>query len=555
MHHEGKEQAKLSSNKAKIACIHITQDKIYLLEGRLSSGILLVTRTAAVNKASRFFHNGRLAFMTEMVSSIINAMQVNSFQSKQVQIVYDNGLNVDFFLNEQVSHSKRDGAAGLSRISEMDISSIFKKNENDATRAQKGDAGTIRHRQSWGVYVTEADAGEMFTTVSAERDLVEYMVSEFQTKGYKVLSIEPPETALFYLRKFAPFTYDALNKLVVHADDFTNASLYQFTKDMPSGQRNVVLDADDKDGFIGVCVETIKEEISREKLRNPYVMFVGKAFKDEDMYVELCDALKYDGISVVDIYGLWKDHSQPLSMIRTAMPTVDQGIDIELNGPFGICIAMMLRQLEAKPENLVEGFHPMFLDARAKRDLSGWLKTFATIAALYTVIMAVVSGYEVYTAHGEARRASEATTYQLSIIERERDATREKLEALSTIDERFDDIFKFVYVEVSNDLNIASVDTINMIPVADISTSVYGEGEAQPTETEEIDVTAETTGMAHTMQTIVIRGYSRTSDGPVELYRDLTSAGMGEVKIIGIEQVPLPSGETIFAFEMTVGSN
>ena len=198
----------------------------------------------------------------------------------------------------------------------------------------------------------------------------------------------------------------------------------------------------------------------------------------------------------------------------------------------------------------------MFLDARAKRDLSGWLKTFATIAALYTVIMAGVSGYEVYTAYGEARRASEATTYQLSIIERERDATREKLEALSTIDERFDDIFKFVYVEVSNDLNIASVDTINMIPVADISTSVYGEGEAQPTEVPEaIDVTAASTGMAHTMQTIVIRGYSRTSDGPVELYRDLTSAGMGEVKIIGIEQVPLPSGETIFAFEMTVGSN
>ena len=118
----------MSANKAKVACIHITQDKIYLLEGRFSSGILLVTRTAAVNKASRFFHNGRLAFMTEMVSSIINAMQVNSFQSKQVQIVYDNGLNVDFFLNEQVSHSKRDGAAGLSRISEMDISSIFKKN-------------------------------------------------------------------------------------------------------------------------------------------------------------------------------------------------------------------------------------------------------------------------------------------------------------------------------------------------------------------------------------------------------------------------------------------
>lgn len=70
-----------------------------------------------------------------------------------------------------------------------------------------------------------------------------------------------------------------------------------------------------------------------------------------------------------------------------------------------------------------------------------------------------------------------------------------------------------------------------------------------------VDVTGETSATSYTMQTIVIRGYSRTTDGPVELYKALVNADIGEVKVVGVEQVPLPSKETLFAFELTVGAS
>ena len=70
-----------------------------------------------------------------------------------------------------------------------------------------------------------------------------------------------------------------------------------------------------------------------------------------------------------------------------------------------------------------------------------------------------------------------------------------------------------------------------------------------------VDVTGATSATEYEMQTIVIRGYSRTTEGPVSLYKALVNAGIGEVKVVGVEQVPLPSQETLFAFELTVGAN
>ena len=129
-----------------------------------------------------------------------------------------------------------------------------------------------------------------------------------------------------------------------------------------------------------------------------------------------------------------------------------------------------------------------------------------------------------------------------------------------------------MYAQVDEDLNIASIDTMDMIPSTETTGSAYG-GETtdssqavsdpsqvtQPTDGEQasdvVDVTGETSATSYTMQTIVIRGYSRTTDGPVELYKALVNADIGEVKVVGVEQVPLPSKETLFAFELTVGAS
>ena len=157
------------------------------------------------------------------------------------------------------------------------------------------------------------------------------------------------------------------------------------------------------------------------------------------------------------------------------------------------------------------------------------------------------------------------TDAQLKIAEQNRDITRTMVDSLATIDSRYKDIFTFVYSQVTEDLNIASIDTEDMIPesavvtttpdatVTSDSTDISDGTETGDGSTGSVDVT--NSAAEYTMQTIVIRGYSTSTNGPVELYNALVNAGLGEVKIVGVEQVPLPSTETLFAFELTVGPN
>lgn len=93
---------------SKIACVNITRENIRLVEGRAQNGVMLLTRTAIIQKANRFFSNERLAFMSDMVAAIVNTMNVNSFTSKDVHIVYDNGLDVQFFLDEKLVGQKQE---------------------------------------------------------------------------------------------------------------------------------------------------------------------------------------------------------------------------------------------------------------------------------------------------------------------------------------------------------------------------------------------------------------------------------------------------------------
>ena len=52
----------------KIACIHITRNDVRIVEGRVSSGVILISHSAIVQKAGRFFSGDRLANMSDLVS-------------------------------------------------------------------------------------------------------------------------------------------------------------------------------------------------------------------------------------------------------------------------------------------------------------------------------------------------------------------------------------------------------------------------------------------------------------------------------------------------------
>lgn len=551
---------KLGKNN-KIACIHITRNDVRIVEGRVSSGVILISHSAIVQKADRFFSGDRLTNMSDLVSAIVNTMTMNSITAKELYIVYDNNLQVDFFLDEKLIAKKEYKSFSFGK----------KKDANAGDAASAKNVGVIEHKKEWGKFITETEKGQLYTTTKIERDLVDFLISEFQEHGYKVCSLEAPETALLYLRKMIPFTYDALNKLVLYANDETTGYFYQFTKDAPSGgQKQVHFDASESNEFVGKVCGVIKDEIRKSALHNPHIMLVGDAFANPDTYIECCRALQEEGLTCVDLYARWKNMNLPINCIRVIVP--DEDIEIERDGRFGICMALFARVFEGKPENLIEGFHLMGLNKKTK---IGLLEVGLTVASLFLVFSVITTGISVYeniVAKSEYERASNATESRLALAQQQRDAAKARVDSLSTIDRRYNEIFKFVYAQVDEDLNIASIDTMDMIPSTETTGSAYG-GETtdssqavsdpsqvtQPTDGEQapdvVDVTGETSATSYTMQTIVIRGYSRTTDGPVELYKALVNADIGEVKVVGVEQVPLPSKETLFAFELTVGAS
>lgn len=545
----------------KIACIHITRNDVRIVEGRISSGVILISHSAIVQKADRFFSGDRLTNMSDLVSAIVNTMTMNSITAKELYIVYDNNLQVDFFLDEKLIAKKENKSFSFGK----------KKDANPGDAASAKNVGVIEHKKEWGKFITETEKGQLYTTTKIERDLVDFLISEFQEHGYKVCSLEAPETALLYLRKMIPFTYDALNKLVLYANDETTGYFYQFTKDAPSGgQKQVHFDASESNEFVGKVCGVIKDEIQKSALHNPHIMLVGDAFANPDTYIECCRALQEEGLTCVDLYARWKNMNLPINCIRVIVP--DEDIEIERDGRFGICMALFARVFEGKPENLIEGFHLMGLNKKTKIGLVEVGLTVVSLFLVFSVITTGISVYENIVAKSEYERASNATESRLALAQQQRDAAKARVDSLSTIDRRYNEIFKFVYAQVDEDLNIASIDTMDMIPLTETTGSAYG-GETtdssqavsdpsqvtQPTDGEQapdvVDVTGETSVTSYTMQTIVIRGYSRTTDGPVELYKALVNADIGEVKVVGVEQVPLPSKETLFAFELTVGAS
>lgn len=551
---------KLGKNN-KIACIHITRNDVRIVEGRVSSGVILISHSAIVQKAGRFFSGDRLANMSDLVSAIVTSMTMNSITAKELYIVYDNNLQVDFFLDEKLIAKKENKSFSFGK----------KKDSNDGDAASAKNVGVIEHKKEWGKFITETEKGQLYTTTKIERDLVDFLISEFQEHGYKVCSLEAPETALLYLRKMIPFTYDALNKLVLYANDETTGYFYQFTKDAPSGgQKQVHFDASESNEFVGKVCGVIKDEIRKSALHNPHIMLVGDAFANPDTYIECCRALQEEGLTCIDLYARWKNTNLPINCIRVIVP--DEDIEIERDGRFGICMALFARVFEGKPENLIEGFHLMGLNKKTKIGLVEVGLTVASLFLVFSVITTGISVYENIVAKSEYERASNATESRLALAQQQRDSAKARVDSLSTIDRRYNEIFKFVYAQVDEDLNIASIDTMDMIPSTETTGSAYG-GETtdssqavsdpsqvtQPTDGEQasdvVDVTGETSATSYTMQTIVIRGYSRTTDGPVELYKALVNADIGEVKVVGVEQVPLPSKETLFAFELTVGAS
>ena len=428
------------------------------------------------------------------------------------------------------------GFAGIVKF----IRNLFKKDkstENEATKKiDKTIAGTIRDRKQWGQFITENERGRMYTTASIERDIVESLIIEFGEYGYNVKSIEPAETALIYLRNFIPQSYDHPNKLVLWANDKDTANMLVFTKDAPALYKRVNFYA--YDDFAESVEQTLYDEAQKAQLKSPQLILIGDVFKDVDEYVYLCEKMASFGFQTVDIYSLWDSENMPIDGIRV-IPKTDKVI----TSAYGVCIALMLRLKESKPENFKPFAKVPFLSGRNKHIFVNCLVHVAVIILIASGVITGLSGYEYFTDMAELSNPTDATTGSLTSLTTKRDLAGEKINAINSVDDRYNEIFKFIAAKTSATTNIISVDTIDMIPVPEVSDSNYAETTEQPeTQAPELPV----------KKALVVRGYSINSDGPAELYRSLRKTGLGETKLVGVEQIVLPSGETLFAFEMTV---
>ena len=513
----------------KLASVHISRAGIHILEGNLNAGTLKVFKLYSIEDVSGFFNEDKLINLTELVYTVINTMRSNKSTIHDLSIVYDLGAEVDFYLDEKpIISSSRGGS----------LKSLFKKSDDDENEATKKVSNTItgiiKARKSWGRYMTETEQGNMYTTVSIERDLVENLIYEFGEFGYNVKSIETPETAILYLRKYIPYTYDHLNKVVIYADNRDNGTLYGFTKDAPSLNKSINFYAADQ--FEESVELTLNDEVSKNRLKNPQVFLVGSAFDDVNDYAKVCNHLVSNGYCVIDFLGLLTNDFAKADEVKVIS-------EVPISGKYGICMACAMRGLDSKPENFKALARVPLINRRNKKLLSAISIGIGIVTAACCLSITLLSSYECLADQAELSRASGISESALLSVESKRNIVKEKLSVIDSIDERYNQIFKFVSMQSNENINIASVDTIDMIPTAKVTTSRASS--SKDDKEEEVPVLP-------VKKVMVLRGYAKSPDGPAELYRALRKSGLGESKLTGVQQVVLPSEETIFVFEMTI---
>lgn len=550
----------------RVASVHINERAIRIAEAIVERGIIKIENAFEISNVDRFFSKGKLINLSMLVETITLSMSANGVTAKRLELCFDNVFQTSFSIEP------------LDAESMKKRTSFFKK-KSAKTQKVKGDheddsVATIVHHHSWGTYITQDEQGEAISTVMAERDMVTSLVTEFRRAGYTVCSIEPPDTALVYVKNTLEYTYDSLQKICIHADNEEIGDLYIFTKDVPSTIKRIQFDTLDGSTFRDKICELCEREISIGQMRNPYVYLIGDAFEDIDLYTQIAEDLEYEGIQVIDLYGLGQDYSQYPHAIQVQLSEAAKDNGIELTCQFGLCICLFLRCFDPKPENLKEGGSYFAIVAPRVRIKA--VKVLCALASAFLFVNVMMAGAVFYESVTLSNMLDDSATIKTELvsIQNQCSAAETQLSVINSLDDRLEGVFDFVYANVDASINIASVDTEDMIPVNTGSQNATSEGsevkeegsasqvqqqtnseksESQETKDETASATESTDDvLTNVNQQIVIRGYSAKSNGPIDLYNALDQAGLGIVKLVGQQQMDLPSGETIYAFELRI---
>lgn len=534
----------------KIVSLHISQSKIHAVEAQIGRGRMELLNSLTIPNANRFFNErGQLINLVSMVDTIVMSMVGSGMTAKKLFICLEGMFEADFTI-DPVSRVEKKKGISLPFLKKDDA-------EQEKLTPEQRNSATVRSRHQWGQYETPDERGSAVSTVVGEKDMILSLVSAFNAHGYRVLSIEPPETVLVYGRNTVQYTYDSLNKIIIWADNEDTGSLYILTKDVPSVVKMVQFGAVDGADFLEQVRNLCLREAAAGKMRNPLIYLIGAAFGNVDRYISIAQDLEYDCLQVIDLYGLGKDTEQVPGGVQILISEDADPSMPEIAGDYGICISQLLRSYDDKPENLCDTKLPPLFSPRMSLLAARGIQI---AAAVFLAVNVVLTGLTAFEAISVSSKVEDSGTLRSQLIkyEAERDSRRTQLEVLNAIDPKLASVFDFVYENVDASLNIASVDTVDMLPASTASGSNYNTESANNADTSgnaatDGQQTAVPSAKQSTEQQIVIRGYSTQSSGSIELYNAMTRFGLQNVILAGHQQVDLPSGEKIYVFEIRIG--
>jgi len=521
----------------KTVSVHITQQDVHVVEAETEKGKLTVYNAFTLHGFDRFFDTkGRLTNLAGLVDNIVMACKANGVTTKRMSICFADVFQTSFSIEPITGAAKK-------RTLNLNMTIGGGGEKKDAPR-QTVNTATITKRHSWGQYITQDEQGEAVSVTQAEKDLVESLVNSFTTAGFKVVSLETPDTALVYARNTNSYSYDSLNKIVLHSEDGTSGNLYVFTKDVPSVIKRVNFDMLEGNNLIEKTVSACSAEVQTGQMRNPQVALVGNAFHDTETYLTTAEQLLDAEIEVCDLYGslnVMPKEGAVLIGFSSQSGLAETGLGCE----YGIAICTLLRCFDEKPQSIVEVKSSVQITAKDKFLFFRMLKIAAAIFLAVNLILTGITAVSAFSLSGKMQDST-AMNSRLTRVTALRDTARTQLDTLSTLDDRIEQVFLFTLENVDSTVNIASIDTEDML-ATDTSSQPADAAAADGTET-----TDPNSPCNYVPQRIIVRGYSTQSSGAIALFNALDGANIGSVKLVGHQQINLPSGEAIYAFEINI---
>lgn len=552
-------------SKAVVA-IHIAPSAVRIMEGSLQGGRLLTGGHAIVEDAYRFFTDGKLTRLRELVDETVEAMQDAGIKAKQVFVCYDNGMTVDLL----DSHVGRPGEekTGLRAFLSADVG---KKNKKKKKNPNAVPDGVLKKSQNWGEYAAFQNDQELRGTVSTvsvvDRDLMQGIVYEFAERGYKVKTIESPQTSMMYLRHANPYSYDNLAAILLYVQDPNEPVwVYTFMKNTPARAIKKPLMGQSDWSLEDRIVATCQREVASDALRRPIVMLGGDVFAQYQTYDHVADALVKDGFAIFDLYDNINDLNESDSGLDNALRIEVSGERSEeqiVCGRYTICMALLLRLLDKKPDNLMDLKDKVVTKA-------GALSQSVTLLVLGGVLLVGALGYSGFSLYRWKSMESKlvpasSLEYSLSSIQSEENNLSKREQLLNATDTRYSDIMKFISGRAGGEVNVASVDTVNMFE-AITSDSQYvavsgtqsgqtttgtktadgaaaaGDGQAASTGDGQAAATVDEKLTADDLvekTQIVIRGYATSSAAAKNFYNALVGEKIGTTEMVGLQCVSL----------------